>query len=321
MNYRTFGRTGLQVSAVGLGGGGASRLGFATGSSFDEVRALVGRAFELGVNYFDTADNYGTEEVIGTALAGHREESVISTKVYPRLEDGTLLKREKLRPALEASLKRLNIDVLDVYHLHGVSHKDYEYCETELVPELVELREAGLVRFLGISERNSSDSSHSMLQRALKDDLWDVVMVGFNLFNQSAREQVFRATVENNVGVEVMASARNQFSRPELFVQDLIRLVDSGAVSVEGFDPDSPWSFLDSLGATSGLVDISYRFAAHEPGVHVVLMGTGSVAHLEENLRAFREGPLPVDVMKRLIAMFGHLANTVVVPGRVLRPE
>ncbi|HVB01344.1 MAG TPA: aldo/keto reductase, partial [Acidimicrobiales bacterium] len=228
MNYRTFGRTGLQVSDVGLGGGGASRLGFATGSSFDEVRALIQRSFELGVNYFDTADNYGTEEVIGEALAGHRDEVVISTKVYPRLEDGSLLRREELRLALEASLKRLKIDVLDVYHLHGVSPKDYDYCETELVSGLVELRDAGLVRFLGISERNSSDSTHSMLQRALQDDLWDVVMVGFNLFNQSAREQVMQATIKNNVAVEVMASARNQFSRPELFVQDLARLVDSG---------------------------------------------------------------------------------------------
>ncbi len=321
MNYRPFGRTGLQVSDVGLGGGGASRLGFATGSSFDEVCNLVRRAFDLGVNYFDTADNYGTEEVIGAALAGHRDEVVISTKVYPRLEDGTLLKRSELRPALEASLKRLNIDVLDVYHLHGVSYKDYEYCETELVPELAKLRDAGLVRFLGISERNSSDSHHSMLQHALGVDLWDVVMVGFNLFNQSARDVVFRSTIERGVGVEVMASARNQFSRPELFVEDLNRLVDSGEVVVEGYDPRSPWGFLDSLGASRGLVDVSYRFAAHEPGVHVVLMGTGSIAHLEENIRAFREGPLPQEVTQRLVAMFGHLANTVVVPGRVLRPE
>jgi len=321
MNYRTFGRTGLQVSDVGLGGGGASRLGFATGSSFDEVRALIQRSFELGVNYFDTADNYGTEEVIGEALAGHRDEVVISTKVYPRLEDGSLLRREELRLALEASLKRLKIDVLDVYHLHGVSPKDYDYCETELVSGLVELRDAGLVRFLGISERNSSDSTHSMLQRALQDDLWDVVMVGFNLFNQSAREQVMQATIKNNVAVEVMASARNQFSRPELFVQDLARLVDSGSVSVEGFDLENPWGFLESLGSGGGLTDISYRFAAHEPGVHVVLVGTGKIAHLEENINAFGAGPLPGDVRNRLVEMFGHLANTVVVPGRVLRPE
>ena len=321
MNYRTFGRTGLKVSDVGLGGGGASRLGFATGSSFDEVRALIQRSFELGVNYFDTADNYGTEEVIGEALAGHRDEVVISTKVYPRLRDGTLLKKEELRLALEASLKRLKIDVLDVYHLHGVSRQDYEYCAAELMPDLVELRDAGLVRFLGISERNSYDSTHSMLQRALQDDLWDVVMVGFNLFNQSAREQVLNAAIKNNIAVEVMASARNQFSRPELFVEDLVHLVDSGSVTVDGFDRENPWGFLESLGSDGGLTDISYRFAAHEPGVHVVLVGTGKIAHLEENISAFNAGPLPEVVAQRLVGMFGHLVNTVVVPGRVLRPE
>ncbi|HUY06532.1 MAG TPA: aldo/keto reductase [Acidimicrobiales bacterium] len=321
MNYRTFGRTGLMVSSLGLGGGGASRLGLATGSSVDEVRRLIQRSFELGVNYFDTADNYGTEEVLGQALAEHRNEVVFSSKVYPRLEDGSLLAREELRPALEASLKRLSVDVLDVYHLHGVSRKDYEYCQTELVPELVQLKDSGLVRFLGISERNSSDSTHAMLQLALGDDIWDVVMVGFNLFNQSAREQVLRDAIRNNVAVEVMASARNQFSRPELFVEDLVRLVESGAVTVEGFERDNPWGFLESLGSDVALTDISYRFAAHEPGVHVVLVGTGNIAHLEENIKAFNAGELPSEVTRRLIAMFGHLANTVVVPGRVLRPE
>lgn len=321
MNYRVFGRTGLRVSEFGLGGGGASRLGFATGSSHEQVRALIQRAVELGVNYFDTADNYGTEEVIGEALMGHRDEVVLSTKIYPRLEDGTLLERTALRPALEASLKCLRTDVLDVYHLHGVTLKDYDYCEAELMPELVGLRDAGLVRFLGISERNSSDSAHSMLQRALSGSLWDVIMVGFNLFNQSARELVLDRAVKDDIGVEVMASARNQFSRPELFLEDLEQLIDSGAVTIEGFDRDHPWGFLESLGADSALTDISYRFAAHEPGVHVVLVGTGSIAHLEENIGAFSAGPLPGAVRQRLVSMFGHLSNAVVVPGRVLRPE
>lgn len=321
MNYRNFGRTGLRVSDVGLGGGGASRLGLATGSTPDQVIALIRRSFDLGINYFDTADNYGTEEVIGSALEGHRGEVVISTKIYPRLEDASLLKRDDLEPALDASLARLKTDVIDVYHLHGVTKKDYDYCETELLPELQRLRALGKIRHLGITERNSSDSSHAMLERALKDDYWDVVMVGFNLFNQSARDTVFPATIASDIAVEVMASARNQFSRPELFAAELTRLVDEGLVTMDGFDRDRPLAFLDALGEPASLTDASYRFASHEPGVHVVLVGTGNVDHLEENIRAFSEGPLPADVRELFVTMFGHLAKPVIVPGRVLRPE
>lgn len=321
MNYRTFGRTALRVSEVGLGGGGASRIGLATGSTPQQAISLIRRSFELGINYFDTADNYGTEEVIGEALRGHRDEVVISTKVYPRMEDASLLTREALRPALEASLHRLQTDFVDVYHLHGVTKKDYEYCQRELLPELEKLKQQGLVRHLGITERNSSDSSHTMLELALEDNAWDVIMVGFNLFNQSAREVVFPNTVARSIAVEVMASARNQFSRPDLFAKDLTRLVDDGVVRFENFDRADPLAFLKSLGSDVSLTDASYRFAAHEPGVHVVLVGTGNREHLEQNIQTFAAGPLPEDVRGLFIKMFGHLAKPVIVPGRVLRPE
>ena len=320
MNYRTFGRTGLRVSELGLGGGGASRLGLVTGSSEDEVVRLVGRAMELGINYFDTADNYGTENVLGRALKGHRDEVVISTKIYPRSEDDVLIERKDLARALEASLQRLRIDSIDVYHLHGVKADDYRYCQDELLPELERLREDGKFRFLGISERNSVDSTHEMLQLALETDVFDVVMVGFNLFNQSARMTVFPVTIDREVAIEVMASARSQFSRPELFAEELVRLVDAGEVKIDGFDRNDPLSVLRVGGRTVSVPEASYRFAAAEPGVHVVLVGTGSEAHLEENVRVFEEGPLPDDLRDLFIAAFGHLSNAVFVPGRHLRP-
>ena len=321
MKYRAFGRTGLQTSIVGLGGGGASRLGLATGSTDDEVVALIGRAIDLGVNFIDTADNYGTEEVIGRALIGHRDEVIVSTKIYPRLEDASLLSRDALAPALEASLKRLRTDVVDVYHLHGVTKRDYAYCMSELVPELEALRDAGKVRFFGITERNSSDATHEMLKLAVHDDVWDVIMIGFNLFNQSARDGIFPETIRKDIAVEVMASARNQFSRPDLFGNELVRMVDEGVVSIDDFDRDNPLRFLDSLGADPSVSSASYRFAANEPGVHVVLVGTGSVKHLEENVAALNAGSLPDNVARYLIAAFGHLSRIVIVPDRVLRPE
>src|SRR5438045_1616979 len=81
MDYVTLGRTGLKVSVAGLGCGGPSRLGMRDGASEEQCAGIVRRAFDLGVNFLDTAESYGTEGVVGRALAGAaREKIVISTK-------------------------------------------------------------------------------------------------------------------------------------------------------------------------------------------------------------------------------------------------
>ena len=89
MRYRRLGRTGLQVSVLGLGGGGRSRLGRSRDASDDDVKRLVRCALELGINLFDTAADYGTEDILGAALDGvARDSIVISTKFGPTTRDG-----------------------------------------------------------------------------------------------------------------------------------------------------------------------------------------------------------------------------------------
>jgi L-galactose dehydrogenase len=315
MEYRTFGRTGLRVGVCGLGGGGESRLGLKKGSTEDEAIAVVRRAVELGVNYFDTAPNYGTEDVIGRALAGCRDDVVVSSKTVARRDDGSPLAAADVRRALEGTLSRLRSDVVDVYHLHRVRPADYEYAAAEIVPELLALRDEGKIRFLGISESTGSDARHSMLSRAVQDDVWDVVMTGFTFFNQSARDVLFPTTIAKDIAIEIMASARSYFSRPEQLAEEIVRLVDSGVIGRDEVDPADPLRFLADGGVRS-LTEASYRFVAHEPGVHVVLVGTGNPAHLEENVRALSAGPLPPEVSKRLVSLFGHLSMAVDAPWR-----
>src|ERR1700683_3236882 len=92
MEYLTLGRTGLRVSVAGLGCGGNSRLGLGTGKGEDDAVALVRAAIELGVNFFDTAEAYGTERVLGRALAGvARDSVVVSSKSRILGADGNLL--------------------------------------------------------------------------------------------------------------------------------------------------------------------------------------------------------------------------------------
>src|SRR5690242_10782348 len=120
MDTVVLGRTGLSVSAAGLGCGGHSRLGQATGSTVEESVALVRRALELGITYIDTAQAYGTEEIVGRALAGgRRDEVIVSTKCHPARGEERL-DPAGLRSAVERSLGALRTEHIDVFHLHGV---------------------------------------------------------------------------------------------------------------------------------------------------------------------------------------------------------
>ena len=97
MEYADLGKTGLRVSRAGLGCGGYSRLGMAKGGSEESAEAVVRRALDLGINFFDTARAYGTESVVGRALRGRRHDVVISTKTMFRERDGAYLPAEQTR--------------------------------------------------------------------------------------------------------------------------------------------------------------------------------------------------------------------------------
>ena len=184
MEYTTLGRTGLKVSVMGLGCGGFSRIGQATGKTEEESIAIVKHGLNSGINFIDTAEIYQTEKIVGKAIEGfNREDLVLSTK---KSTWGNI-KTNKVIKSFEKSLKNLGTDYIDIYHLHGVILKDYDYLYSEVVPILLEIRDQGKIRFLGITERFNPDPHHGMLQRALQDDIWDVMMVGFNILNQSAR--------------------------------------------------------------------------------------------------------------------------------------
>jgi len=300
------GRSGLEVSVGGLGCGGYSRLGQMSGASEGESIALVRLALDLGVTFVDTARAYGTEEIVGKALAGHRDDVTISTKVVPHDAHGPL-SAGRLRRSLEKSLSRLRTDVVDVFSLHGVTPDLYGHCVDELVPELERLRAEGKVRAVGITERFMVDTGHQMLQRALVDDCWDVLMAGFNLLNPSARDRVLPAAADRDVGVLAMFAVRRQLSDPARLRALVAELVAEGHLDNETVNAEDPLSFLVHEGGATSVVDAAYRFVRHEPGVDVTLTGTGNGDHLAQNIASMRQSPLPQTDRRRLDAMFGDL--------------
>jgi aryl-alcohol dehydrogenase-like predicted oxidoreductase len=309
MDYVALGRTGLRASVMGLGGGGHSRLGQQAGASLEQSVAIVERALELGINFIDTAEAYGTEEVIGRALQ-HKSRDAIILSTKKSIKDGErLITPLELAQGLEASLRRLGTDRVDVYHLHAVRADHYDYARDMLVPELLKLQEQGKIRFLGITEAFAPDPAHQMLQRAVLDDCWDVVMVGFNILNQSARERIFPHTMQRGIGVLNMFAVRRAFSQPDKLREIVADLLQQGILPESvgrdaGLNESEPLQFLLEQGSAQSLPDAAYRFCRAEPGIHVVLSGTGNLRHLEENVEPILRPPLSEKYRERLLKMF-----------------
>lgn len=295
------GRTGLSVSVMGLGGGGDSRLGVKT----DEAASiqLIRTALDHGVNFIDTAEAYGTEEVVGKGIRGvDRSQVVLSTKKTTNTSSRPIEASDVIA-GIEASLTRLGTDYVDVYHLHGVTAEEYPALRDRVLPTLTKLREQGKIRFLGITEKFVADPGHRMLSLALADDPWDVVMVGFNVLNQSARERVFPRTLAHDVGTLIMFAVRRALSRPERLAELLNDLEQRGQISAEA--ARIGLEFLVHAGGGLSIPDAAYRYCRYEPGAHVVLVGTSNPAHLLQNIASLERPDLPATDRARLAELFG----------------
>ncbi len=305
MDYVRLGRTGLRASVLGLGCGGHSRLGQRTGATKAQSVAIVRRALELGVNFIDTAASYETEELVGEALRGARRADVVLSTKKDLDAGGRLITAAGLTSALEGSLTRLQTDYVDVYHLHGVQAGEYDHAVTELLPAMLKLRDQGKIRFLGITEQFGTDPGHAMMARAVGDGYWDVVMTGFNILNQSARSRVLAETRRRDIGVLCMYAVREAFSRPEKLRQTVADLVQQGFIDRDAVDPQEPLGFLRDV--ADSLPDASYRFCRAEPGIHVVLSGTGNLHHVDQNVASILRPPLPAGVHQRLVDLFARV--------------
>ncbi|MFZ1106128.1 MAG: aldo/keto reductase [Hyphomicrobiaceae bacterium] len=311
MQYTILGKTGLRVSVAGLGCGGNSRIGQGAGLSEAQSVALVREALDLGVNFIDTASIYGTEGIVGKAIKGRARESVvISTKSHINAFDGSSAAPvEAVLASLEASLRALDTDYVDVFHLHGLSPKVYDHAMAQVVPALLREKEKGKFHHLAVSETAPRDPGHTMLERAVEEPVWEVFMLAFHLLNQNARDHLLKRTQANKVGTLCMFAVRNVFSRPGLLEETVRELVAEGKLPRELGETDDPLGFLLHQAGAESLIDAAYRFARHEPGIDVVLFGTSSVDHLKANIASILRPPLPAGDVQRLYALFGHLTG------------
>jgi aryl-alcohol dehydrogenase-like predicted oxidoreductase len=309
MHYTTLGNTNLRVSVAGLGTGGFSRMGLKSGKTEDEAARLVLDAVELGVNFIDTAPPYGTEGVVGRALKSiPRDSVVVATKAFIH-RNNEWSSPERVVASLDNSLRLLGTDHVDVFNLHGVEAHEYDYALDTIAPALVEQKRKGKIRHIGLTENPIVDFTNAALTRALHDPVWEVFMVGFHMMHQGARANLFARTRQNGIGTLIMFAVRSIFADPPRVARELNALAAKGLVEKWLGETDDPLGFLVHEAGAADLIEAAYRFARHEPGVDVVLFGTGDAAHLRSNVGSLLKPPLPEADQAKLAALFGHLTG------------
>jgi len=294
MNYRTLGKTGLQVSELGMGGLFISSVG----AEREEGCRAVRRALELGVNYVDTAPGYrDSEEVLGYALDGVTQPYILSTKLGGRPRPFDAHDVDALRQSVETSLNLLRRDSIDILMIHEPDRPgqydwfpDWEHFHGPECELLSELKQEGIIRFSGLGGTTAYALAH-----IIATGEYDVVLTAFNysLLWREATIAVLPEAVKQGMGI-IIGSPLQQGALARCYREQ----VEHGA---RWLSPPRRaqykrlYALVDDLGMS--LPELALRFVISNPDISTVLMGARSVTEVEQNVCSVERGPLPEDVL------------------------
>jgi len=323
MATRRLGRQGLEVSELGLGCMGMSDFYTASDTS-DGVRnekesiATIHRAIELGITFLDTADMYGpfrNEELVGKAIAGKRDQVVVATKFgNVRSEEGAYLgingSPEYVRKACEASLRRLKVEVIDLYYQHRV---DRATPIEDTVGAMAALVKEGKVRYLGLSE-----ASPATIRRAHAVHPISALQTEYSLWSREPEDEILPTVRELGIGFVPYSPLGRGFLTGRFRTIDDLPADDyrrhsprfQGANFEKNLDVVK---LVERLAAEKGCTpsQLALAWLLHRGDDIVPIPGTKRVKYLEENAGA-RDVKLTSEDMRRIdqIAPVGVAAGT-----------
>lgn len=320
MEMREFGRTAMRLSVLGFGCGAVGGL-MVRGSTADQERA-IGKALDAGINYFDTAVQYGngaSETNLGRTLGSRARDSVyVGTKVrIPPADEGRIA--AAVAASLDGSLRRLAMDHVDIFHLHNPitltgdgESLSVAQVKDQVVPAFQELRQAGKTQFLGITAIGDTEALHQIIDLGV----FDSAQVSYNMLNPSAAIALPPGYPAQDYG--------RLFDRTERAGVGVvgIRVLAAGALSgiaerhptasappepigsAHSYDADLERARrllpLVSEGFASSLAEAAIRFAITHPAMGTILVGMATIEEFEGSLAAVQKGPLPQAALDRL---------------------
>ena len=303
LEYRILGKTGLNVSSVGIGCWQMASDG-SWGSDTNDKQSIetIHKAQEIGVNLLDTAASYGnghSEEVIGKAIQGRRSNFIIASKVKPEVEEYDIEgARRQIIEICEASLNRLQTDYIDVYQLH----RDPTPNQTPVFMEALNfLKQQGKIRFIG-----SSTNNVPVLQSLMKHGDLSVVQIGYNLINRGG-EATLKFAKNNDIGTLIRmplasgALTGKYFNiKPNLQSNDLRKSRFTSEKAESGLKRLSDLLFL-TKGDKRTMIQAALKFVLDTDGVCSVIPGAKNVKQLEENANTVNVASLSTE--ERALAM------------------
>jgi aryl-alcohol dehydrogenase-like predicted oxidoreductase len=323
METRVFGRTGLRLSVLGFGCGAVGGL-MVRGDPRDQERAIA-RAIAAGVNYFDTAVQYGngeSEKNLGRVLQRLKPGNVaVGTKVrLPSADFGGIA--DAVAKSLEASLARLRLDRVDIFHLHnaitatgGGEALSVRQVLGDVVPAFERLRQQGKTRFLGLTAIGDTAALHQVIDARV----FDSAQVVYNMLNPSAAAALpanypaqdygrlfdhTRAAGVGVVGIRVLAGGalsgsaeRHPIASPPPEPIGSAMSYDADIVRARRLMP------LVKEGFAASLTEAATRFALSHPAMGTILVGMATPQQFEDALAAVQKGSLPPAALERLSAL------------------
>ena len=305
MRYRPLGRTGLTVSALSLGTvalgvdyGIAAPGEFGRPGEADAIR-IVRAALDRGVTLIDTAPAYGESERIVGRAAGRDPRAIIATKVAPSHPASSHLARSHVRTSLEASLRTLDRDVLDIVQIHNATRAMID--EGAVTDALLEARHRGLIRVLGASVYGQDAA-----MAVIRSGAYGVLQVALNALDQRMLQDVLPAATEAGVGVIVRSAFLKGALTPKAqWLPETLAPLRHAAARARDLLAGGSWDRLP---------EAAMRFCLSVPHVASVLTGARTNAELEEALAAEAAGPFEAPVLS-------SAAQLALIDERLLNPS